>query len=141
MQIRPTEFDRQSIGRVYDEDTEIWWFSVIDVVQLLTLQPDDLIARKYWNQLKRRLANEGSQLVTSCHQLKMPDLAPEKRTPQLIDNFKYRKFRNEQKTRWTSAWAIRAGIQDQLTAAALSGRLRPPKATALTKVPATIASK
>jgi len=44
---------------------------VIDVVQLLTQQPDDLTARKYWNQLKRRLANEGSQLVASCHQLKM----------------------------------------------------------------------
>jgi len=45
---------------------------VVDVVQVLTQQPDDLTARKYWNQLKRRLANEGSQLVTACHQLKMP---------------------------------------------------------------------
>jgi len=57
---------------VYDEKTDIWWFSVIDVVQVLTQQSDDLIARKYWNQLKRRLTNEGSQLVTTCHQLKMP---------------------------------------------------------------------
>ncbi len=72
MKILPTEFDGQSIRRVYDEDTEIWWFSVVDVVQVLTQQSDDLTARKYWNQLKRRLANEGSQLVTSCHQLKMP---------------------------------------------------------------------
>jgi hypothetical protein len=72
MKILPTEFDGQSIRRVYDEDTETWWFSVIDVVQVLTQQVDDLTARKYWNQLKRRLANEGSQLVTSCHQLKMP---------------------------------------------------------------------
>jgi DNA-damage-inducible protein D len=72
MKILPTEFDGQSIRRVYDEKTEIWWFSVIDVVQVLTQQADDLTARKYWNQLKRRLANEGSQLVTSCHQLKMP---------------------------------------------------------------------
>ncbi|MBA3058602.1 MAG: Bro-N domain-containing protein [Gammaproteobacteria bacterium] len=72
MKILPTEFDGQSIRRVYDEDTETWWFSVIDVVQVLTQQPDDLTARKYWNQLKRRLANEGSQLVTTCHQLKMP---------------------------------------------------------------------
>ena len=39
---------------------------------MLTQQPDDLTARKYWNQLKRRLDKEGSQLVTSCHQLKMP---------------------------------------------------------------------
>ena len=72
MKILPTEFDGQSIRRVYDEKTEIWWFSIIDVVQVLTQQPDDLTARKYWNQLKRRLANEGSQLVTTCHQLKMP---------------------------------------------------------------------
>jgi hypothetical protein len=51
---------------------ETWWFSVIDVVQVLTQQADDLTARKYWNQLKRRLDKEGSQLVTICHQLKMP---------------------------------------------------------------------
>ncbi|MFP5444219.1 MAG: Bro-N domain-containing protein, partial [Betaproteobacteria bacterium] len=72
MKILPAEFDGQSIRRVYDEDTETWWFSVIDVVQVLTQQSDDLTARKYWNQLKRRLGNEGSQLVTACHQLKMP---------------------------------------------------------------------
>ncbi len=71
MKILPTEFDGQSIRRVYDEDTETWWFSVVDVVQVLTQQADDLTARKYWNQLKRRLDKEGSQLVTSCHQLKM----------------------------------------------------------------------
>ncbi|MEI8030453.1 MAG: BRO family protein [Comamonadaceae bacterium] len=72
MKILPTEFDGQSIRRVYDEDTETWWFSVIDVVQVLTQQADDLTARKYWNQLKRRLDKEGSQLVTTCHQLKIP---------------------------------------------------------------------
>ena len=72
MKILPTEFDGQPIRRVYDESTETWWFSVIDMVQVLTQQPDDLTARKYWNQLKRRLGNEGSQLVTACHQLKMP---------------------------------------------------------------------
>ena len=71
MKILPTEFDGQSIRRIYDEDTETWWFSVIDVVQVLTQQPDDLTARKYWNQLKQRLNKEGSELVTNCHQLKM----------------------------------------------------------------------
>lgn len=75
MKILPTEFDGQSIRRVYDEDTETWWFSVVDVVQVLTQQADDLTARKYWNQLKRRLRIEGSELVTNCHQLKM--LAPD----------------------------------------------------------------
>ena len=41
------------------------------MVQVLTRQSDDLTARKYWNQLKRRLSKEGSELVTNCHQLKM----------------------------------------------------------------------
>lgn len=72
MKILPAAFDGQPIRRVYDQDTETWWFSVVDVVQVLTQQPDDLTARKYWNQLKRRLNQEGSQLVTDCHQLKMP---------------------------------------------------------------------
>ena len=72
MKILPTDFEGQAIRRSYDEATDTWWFSVVDVVQVLTQQPDDLTARKYWNQLKRRLAKEGSQLVTDCHQLKMP---------------------------------------------------------------------
>lgn len=72
MKILPTEFDGQAIRRVYDEKADIWWFSVIDVVQALTQQPNDLTARKYWNQLKSRLVKEGSEVVTNCHQLKMP---------------------------------------------------------------------
>jgi DNA-damage-inducible protein D len=56
---------------VYDEAAEVWWFSVVDVVQVLTQQADSLTVRKYWNQLKRRLSLEGCQLVTACHQLKM----------------------------------------------------------------------
>lgn len=67
----PAQFEDQAIRRIYDEDTEIWWFSVVDIVQVLTDQPDDLAARKYWNKLKQRLGAEGSQLVTNCHQLKM----------------------------------------------------------------------
>ncbi len=55
MKILPTEFDGQSIRRVYDEDTETWWFSVIDVVQVLT---DSNNARRYWSDLKRKLAQE-----------------------------------------------------------------------------------
>ena len=55
MKIFPTEFDGQPIRRVYDESTEIWWFSVIDVVQVLT---DSNNARRYWSDLKRKLAQE-----------------------------------------------------------------------------------
>ena len=55
MKILPTEFDGQSIRRVYDEDTETWWFSVIDVVQVLT---ESKSAKRYWSDLKRKLAQE-----------------------------------------------------------------------------------
>ena len=72
MKILPTEFDGHAIRRVYDEPSETWWFSVIDVVQVLTQQVDYQAARNYWKVLKNRLAKEGSQLVTNCNQLKMP---------------------------------------------------------------------
>ena len=55
MKILPADFDGQSIRRVYDEDTEIWWFSVIDVVQVLT---ESTYANRYWSDLKRKLAQE-----------------------------------------------------------------------------------
>src|SRR3990167_8370707 len=64
-------FEDQNIRRVYDEESEVWYFSVIDVVRVLTQPADYQRARKYWNKLKERLRDEGSELVTSCHQLKM----------------------------------------------------------------------
>ena len=51
----PTAFDGQAIRRVYDEATETWWFSVVDVVQVLT---DSNNANRYWSDLKRKLAQE-----------------------------------------------------------------------------------
>ncbi|MDD4929506.1 MAG: Bro-N domain-containing protein [Gallionella sp.] len=64
-------FENHEIRRMYDENTETWFFSVIDIIQVLTQQSDYQTARKYWNKLKERLDREGSQLVTNCHQLKM----------------------------------------------------------------------
>ena len=62
-------FKGKSIRRtIYQNE---WWFSVVDVVQALTDQPDNLMARKYWNKLAERLKKEGSELVTICHQLKL----------------------------------------------------------------------
>jgi DNA-damage-inducible protein D len=72
MKIVPVQFEDREIRRVYDEDTETWWFSVVDVVHVLVGSGDFQAARKYWNKLKERLGKEGSQLVTKCHQLKMP---------------------------------------------------------------------
>lgn len=64
-------FESYEIRRHYDEATETWYFSVVDIIRALTEQPDFQAARKYWNKLKERLSKEGSQLVTNCHQLKM----------------------------------------------------------------------
>ena len=72
MQPQPAIFEEHAIRRVYDEATEIWWFSVVDIVQVLTQQPDYQTARKYWNKLKERLSKEGSESVTNCHRLKLP---------------------------------------------------------------------
>ena len=63
-------FEGQEIRRIYDEETETWFFSVVDIIRVLTQQPDYQTARKYWNKLKERLSKEGNQSVTNCHQLK-----------------------------------------------------------------------
>src|SRR4030067_2294485 len=64
-------FEDYKIRRVYDENSETWYFSVVDIIQVLIQQPDYKTARKYWNKLKERLKAEGSESVTNCHQLKM----------------------------------------------------------------------
>lgn len=72
MKNNPAFFEQHEIRRVYDEKTETWWFSVVDIIQVLTQQTDYRAARNYWKVLKHRFAKEGSQLVTNCHQLKLP---------------------------------------------------------------------
>ncbi|MDQ7837186.1 MAG: hypothetical protein RDU59_01680 [Thermodesulfobacteriota bacterium] len=64
-------FENYKIRRHYDEQTETWYFSVVDILQVLIQQPDYQTARKYWNKLKERLKKEGSESVTNCHQLKL----------------------------------------------------------------------
>ena len=65
------KFEDQSIRTAWDEEQEEWYFSVVDVVGVLTESADFDTARKYWNKLKQRLKEEGNELVTNCHQLKM----------------------------------------------------------------------
>ena len=65
-------FENKKIRTVWNETEEDWYFSVVDVVSILTDSVDFLTARKYWNKLKQRLKEEGSEVVTSCHQLKIP---------------------------------------------------------------------
>jgi len=71
MKLLPVVFEEREIRRVYDEKAQTWYFSVVDIIQVLTQQPDYQTARKYWNKLKERLRKEGSQSVTDCHRLKL----------------------------------------------------------------------
>ncbi|MEI6576700.1 MAG: hypothetical protein WCO63_11030 [Bacteroidota bacterium] len=64
-------FEGFQIRRLYDKKSETWYFSVIDIIQVLIQQPDFQASRKYWNKLKERLKKEGSESVTNCHQLKL----------------------------------------------------------------------
>ena len=63
-------FGDDKIRAIWDEQ-EKWYFSVVDVVAVLTNSKDFQTARKYWNKLKQRLKEEGFEPVTNCHQLKM----------------------------------------------------------------------
>ena len=65
-------FEEKRIRTAWNETEEKWYFSIVDVVSVLTDQPDYRHAAKYWSVLKVRLNNEGSELTTNCRQLKMP---------------------------------------------------------------------
>ncbi|MCD6379169.1 Bro-N domain-containing protein [bacterium] len=64
-------FENFKIRRIYDEKSEIWHFSVIDIIAVLTEQKDYKKAKTYWTTLKNRLKKEGSEVVTNCDRLKM----------------------------------------------------------------------
>ena len=62
-------FEGKKIRKVIFQDE--WWFSLVDIIQILTQSQDYNSARKYWNKLSQRMRDEGSELVTFCHQLKL----------------------------------------------------------------------
>lgn len=64
-------FETYKIRRHYNEEKEIWYFSVIDIVAVLIEQKDFKRAQSYWTTLKNRLKKEGNQSVTKCDKLKM----------------------------------------------------------------------
>ena len=66
-----TIFEKFKIRKSFDEKTQKWFFSVIDIVAALTEQNDYKKAKSYWTTLKSRLKKEGSEVVTNCDQLKM----------------------------------------------------------------------
>ena len=64
-------FEDKRIRSAWDEENEEWYFSIVDVVGILTEQPTRRRATLYWGKLKQRLKEEGSELLTDCQQLKM----------------------------------------------------------------------
>lgn len=68
-------FENKKIRYVWNDDDEDWYFSVVDIVEVLADSKDYQTARNYWKVLKNRLNAEGSELVTKCNRLKM--LAPD----------------------------------------------------------------
>lgn len=69
-----TIFEGSKIRRVWSEKSETWYFSVIDIVAVLTNQDDFKKAQSYWTTLKNRLKNEGSEIVTKCDKLKLQSI-------------------------------------------------------------------
>ena len=64
-------FEERKVRTLWDDEQEKWYFSIVDVVGVLTDQPDTNGARNYWKVLKHRLKAEGNESVTNCNQLKM----------------------------------------------------------------------
>jgi hypothetical protein len=78
-------FEKQQVRSIWDEENEKWWFSVLDVVAILTDQPDYTKTRNYWKWLKNKLVSEGSQLVSNTNQLKLTAPDGKKRLTDVMD--------------------------------------------------------
>ena len=78
-------FEDKRIRTAWDEEKEEWYFSIVDVVAVLTDQPDYQAARNYWKVTKKRLKDEGNETVTACNQLKMTASDGKKRLTDVAD--------------------------------------------------------
>ena len=78
-------FEGKRIRTVWDVENEEWYFSVVDVISVLTDQPDQRHAAKYWSVLKTRLKREGSELPTNCSQLKLIAADGKRRNTDVAD--------------------------------------------------------
>lgn len=78
-------FENKRIRTAWNAEKEEWYFSIVDVVGVLTDQPDYQAARNYWKVTKKRLKDEGNETVTSCNQLKMTATDGKKRLTDVAD--------------------------------------------------------
>ena len=78
-------FEDKKIRTAWNEEAEEWYFSVVDVIEVLTDQPNYQGARNYWKVLKKRLKDEGNETVTNCNQLKMTAADGKKRLTDVAD--------------------------------------------------------
>ncbi len=78
-------FQEQSVRTHWDEEQEKWFFSIVDVIAILTQQKDYQGARNYWKVLKHRLVKEGNETVTNCNRLKMIAKDGKKRMTDVAD--------------------------------------------------------
>ena len=78
-------FEGKKVRIVWDEEQEKYWFSVVDIVQVLTSSSGYQQARKYWKVLKGRLIKEGNETVTNCYQLKLPAADGKRRLTDMAD--------------------------------------------------------
>ncbi|MDQ7022161.1 MAG: Bro-N domain-containing protein [Candidatus Gracilibacteria bacterium] len=85
METKLAIFQEKEIRRIWDSEKGDWYFSVIDIVGVLTEQEDYKKAKSYWTTLKNRLKKEGSQVVTDCDHLKMKALDGKMRKTDVLD--------------------------------------------------------
>ena len=78
-------FEDRRIRTAWNEEEEKWYFSIVDIISVLTDSVDYQTARKYWNKLKQRLSEEGNETVTNCHQLKLTAADGKQRITDVAD--------------------------------------------------------
>ena len=79
-------FEKQQVRTAWDEKSEKWWFSVLDIIGILTDQPDYKKVRSYWKWLKNRLKEEGSEVVSITNQLKLKAPDGKMRLADVVDS-------------------------------------------------------
>ncbi len=78
-------FEQKQVRSTWDNETETWYYSIVDVVGILTDQPDVQRASNYWRVLKSRLIQEGCETVTNCNRLKLPAQDGKRRLTDVAD--------------------------------------------------------